>query len=65
VSCNVEDSRAVPLAELVAAVRARVPVAGAELVGLAPRAAFAGFPDDVDVAGFDPQRHLIENLLGL
>jgi glutamate formiminotransferase / 5-formyltetrahydrofolate cyclo-ligase len=65
VSCNVEDPRAVPLADLVAAVRARVPVAGAELVGLAPRAAFAGFPADLDVAGFDPERHLIENLLGL
>jgi hypothetical protein len=40
-------------------------VVSAELVGLAPRAAFAGFPDDVPVAGFEPERHLIENLLGL
>jgi glutamate formiminotransferase len=65
VSCNVEDPAAVPLGELVAAVRAHAPVAGAELVGLAPRAAFEGFPPDLEVAGFDPRRHLIENLLGL
>lgn len=49
VSCNVEDHEAVPLAALVAAVAARAPVAGCELVGLAPRRAFAGFPDDVPV----------------
>ena len=65
VSLNVEDPAVVPLREVVAAVRARVPVAATELVGLAPRAAFAGFPDDVAVAGFEPERHLIENLLGL
>jgi glutamate formiminotransferase / 5-formyltetrahydrofolate cyclo-ligase len=65
VSCNVEDPAAVPLREVIARVRARVPVVSAELVGLAPRAAFAGFPDDVPVAGFEPERHLIENLLGL
>ena len=44
VSTNVEDHRAVPLADLVAAVRRHAPVAAAELVGLAPRAAFDGFP---------------------
>jgi len=49
VSCNVEDHEAVPLAALVAAVAARTPVAGCELVGLAPQRAFAGFPDDVPV----------------
>ena len=49
VSCNVEDHEAVPLARLVAAVAARAPVAGCELVGLAPQRAFAGFPDDVPV----------------
>ena len=65
VSFNVEDPRAVPLSHLIAAVTARVPVTSAELVGLAPRAAFADFPADVPVAGFDPARHLIENLLGL
>jgi glutamate formiminotransferase/glutamate formiminotransferase/formiminotetrahydrofolate cyclodeaminase len=64
-SFNVEDPAAVPLREVVAAARERVPVVGAELVGLAPRAAFDGFPADLEVAGFDPERHLIENLLGL
>jgi hypothetical protein len=49
VSTNVEDHERVPLAALVAAVRAHAPVARAELVGLAPRAAFDGFPEDVPV----------------
>ena len=35
-------------------------VARAELVGLAPEAAFAGFPADVALPGFDPDRQLIE-----
>jgi glutamate formiminotransferase / 5-formyltetrahydrofolate cyclo-ligase len=65
VSCNVEDPAAVPLSDVVAAVRVRAPVAAAELVGVAPRAAFEDFPADLPVAGFDPERHLIENLLGL
>jgi glutamate formiminotransferase / 5-formyltetrahydrofolate cyclo-ligase len=64
VSFNVEDPAAVALREVVAAVRAHAPVAAAELVGLAPRAAFADFPADVPVPGFDPERHLIENALG-
>ena len=64
VSFNVHDHRAVALRDLVAATRARAPVACAELVGLAPAAAFAGFPDDLPVRGFDPARHLIENALG-
>jgi len=51
------------LADVVAAVRRHAPVAAAELVGLAPRAAFEGFPDDVPVPGFDPARHLIEAAL--
>jgi len=63
VSFNVHDPFAVPLRELVAAVRERTPVAFAELVGLAPKAAFEGFPRDVPVPGFDPARHLIENAL--
>jgi len=49
VSCNVEDHRAVPLALLVEAIAGHAPVAEAELVGLAPAAAFDGFPDDVPV----------------
>jgi glutamate formiminotransferase len=63
VSTNVHDHRATPLAAVVEAVRARAPVAEAELVGLAPRAAFDGFPADVPLRGFDPARHLIENAL--
>jgi glutamate formiminotransferase / 5-formyltetrahydrofolate cyclo-ligase len=63
VSFNVHDHRAVPLRLLVEEVRARAPVAEAELVGLAPRGAFDGFPDDVPLRGFDPERHLIENAL--
>lgn len=62
VSTNVEDPRATPLAVVVAAVRAHAPVAAAELVGLAPAAAFDGFPDDVPIPGYDPARHLIERL---
>jgi glutamate formiminotransferase len=49
VSVNVEDHRAVALATLVAAVARHAAVAGCELVGLAPQAAFAGFPADVPV----------------
>jgi glutamate formiminotransferase len=63
VSTNVHDHRAVPLAEIVARVRAHAQVAEAELVGLAPRAAFEGFPEDVPLRGFSPERHLIENAL--
>jgi glutamate formiminotransferase len=63
VSTNVHDHRATALREIVAAVRAEAPVAEAELVGLAPEAAFDGFPADVPLRGFTPGRHLIENVL--
>lgn len=63
VSMNVHDHRAVALAELVAAVARQAPVAEAELVGLAPADAFEGFPEDVPLRGFSPERHLIENAL--
>jgi glutamate formiminotransferase/glutamate formiminotransferase/formiminotetrahydrofolate cyclodeaminase len=63
VSTNVHDHRATPLSTIVQAVRARAEVAEAELVGLAPQAAFDGFPEDVGIRGFDPERHLIENAL--
>jgi glutamate formiminotransferase / 5-formyltetrahydrofolate cyclo-ligase len=63
VSVNVQDPPRTPLREIVAAVRAQARVACAELVGLAPRAAFEGFPTDLPVRGFDPDRHLIENAL--
>ena len=42
VSTNVEDHLAVPLATVVAAVARHASVAGCELVGLAPAAAFDG-----------------------
>jgi glutamate formiminotransferase / 5-formyltetrahydrofolate cyclo-ligase len=64
VSTNVHDHRAVPLAEIVERVRARAPVAEAELVGMAPRAAFDGFPADVPLRGFSPDRHVLEDALG-
>ncbi|MGO9956089.1 MAG: glutamate formiminotransferase [Solirubrobacteraceae bacterium] len=51
VSTNVEDHRATPLAAVVAAVGRHARVAGAELVGLAPRAALEGFPADVPLRG--------------
>jgi glutamate formiminotransferase / 5-formyltetrahydrofolate cyclo-ligase len=50
VSTNVEDHRRVPLAEVVAAVARHATPSRAELVGLAPQAAFEGFPDDLPVA---------------
>jgi glutamate formiminotransferase / 5-formyltetrahydrofolate cyclo-ligase len=49
VSCNVEDHRAVPLARLLAAVERHGPVVEAELVGLAPAAAFEGWPARVAI----------------
>jgi glutamate formiminotransferase / 5-formyltetrahydrofolate cyclo-ligase len=52
VSTNVEDYRATPLAAVVAAVERHAAVAGAELVGLAPRAAFDDFPDNVPLRGY-------------
>jgi glutamate formiminotransferase len=64
VSMNVERPLELPLAHVVDAVRAHAEIASAELVGLAPAAAFDGFPEDVPMPGFDPQRHLIENALG-
>jgi glutamate formiminotransferase / 5-formyltetrahydrofolate cyclo-ligase len=66
VSTNVEDPFRVPLADVVDAVRAAATPLGAavstaELVGLAPAAAVDGFPGDVELRGFDPSRHLLEN----
>jgi glutamate formiminotransferase / 5-formyltetrahydrofolate cyclo-ligase len=65
VSTNVERPYETPLALVIARVRAHAPVASGELVGLAPRAAFADFPEDVPLPGLDPSRHLIEHALGL
>ena len=64
VSMNVERPFEVSLAMVVDAVGACAELASAELVGLAPAAAFDGFPPDLPIPGFDPARHLIENALG-
>jgi glutamate formiminotransferase len=65
VSMNVERPLELPLGEVVRAVQQLAPVASAELVGLAPRAAFEGFPAELPMPGFDPDRHVIENALSL
>ena len=59
VSMNVEHHLEVPLAHVVAAVARHADVASCELVGLAPEAAFDGFPDDVAVRN----RRTIEDAL--
>jgi glutamate formiminotransferase len=59
VSTNVEDHRAVPLARVIEAVARHATPLGAELVGLAPGAAFEGFPDDLPVAN----RRTVEDAL--
>jgi glutamate formiminotransferase/glutamate formiminotransferase/formiminotetrahydrofolate cyclodeaminase len=64
VSTNVERPLEVPLAAVVEAVGRHADIADAELVGLAPRAALEGFPEDVRLVGFDPARHVIERALG-
>ena len=51
VSTNVEDHRATPLAELIAAIARHARPLRAELVAPAPQAAFEGFPDDLEVVG--------------
>lgn len=69
ISANVHDPVAVPLGEVVERVRALAAPLGArplraELVGLVPAAALAGYPGDVPIAGFDPARQTIERRLG-
>jgi glutamate formiminotransferase/glutamate formiminotransferase/formiminotetrahydrofolate cyclodeaminase len=63
-SMNVERPLELPLRVIVEAVRRHADIACAELVGLAPRAAFEDFPEDVPLPGFDPEAHVIENALG-
>lgn len=52
VSTNVEDHRSTPLAAVIDAISRHARPARAELVGLAPRAAFDGFPTDLPISGF-------------
>jgi glutamate formiminotransferase/glutamate formiminotransferase/formiminotetrahydrofolate cyclodeaminase len=68
VSTNVNDPLAVPLGQVVKRVRELAAPLGArpleaELVGLAPAGALDGYPADVPIRGFDPERHLIERRL--
>jgi glutamate formiminotransferase/glutamate formiminotransferase/formiminotetrahydrofolate cyclodeaminase len=60
VSVNVEDHRAVTLAGIVAAIARHATPAACELVGLAPAAAFVGFPDDLPIRN----RRTLEDALG-
>lgn len=68
VSINVHNPEAVPLADVVKRVEEIAsdhdasPVE-AELVGLAPEAALAGYPEHVPIAGFDADKHVIERRL--
>jgi glutamate formiminotransferase / 5-formyltetrahydrofolate cyclo-ligase len=63
VSMNVERPAETPLRDVVAAIARHATPAAAELVGLAPEAAFEGFPADLPIPGFDPDAHLIERAL--
>jgi glutamate formiminotransferase len=68
VSTNVHDPLAVPLGAVVERARELAAPLGArpleaELVGLVPAAALAGYPQDVPLRGFDPERHVIERRL--
>jgi glutamate formiminotransferase len=70
VSTNVHDPLAVPLGAVVERARELAAPLGArpleaELVGLVPAAALAGYPQDVPLRGFDPQRHVIERRLAV
>ncbi len=63
VSMNVERPFETPLAMVLERVRRHGDIASGELVGLAPEAALAGFPEDVPLPGFDPERQLLERTL--
>lgn len=70
VSTNVHDPIAVPLGAVLARVRELAAPLGArplaaELVGLVPAAALAGYPEDVPLRGFDPDQHVIERRLAV
>lgn len=65
VSTNVHDPTAVPLGTVVKRVRELAAPLGsqpveAELIGLIPAAALAGYPEDVPIRDFDPERGTIE-----
>jgi glutamate formiminotransferase len=69
VSTNVHNPIAVPLAEVVEIVtgllrRSGGVVDSAEIVGLVPEEALAGFPASVPIQGFDPDRQVVERRVG-
>lgn len=49
VTMNIEDHRATPLARVLEAIERHAPVSECELVGLAPRLAFEGWPERVPI----------------
>ncbi len=68
VSTNVQDLVATPLGTVVEMIRTLAAPLGArpveaELVGLVPAAALAGYPGDVPIRDFDPERQTIERRL--
>ena len=68
VSTNVQDLVAAPLGTVVERIRSLATPLGArpveaELVGLIPAGALAGYPSDVPIRGFDPDRQTIERRL--
>jgi len=63
VSMNVEDPLELSLAAVVGAVARHVAVARAEIVGLVPAAALEGFPAELEIAGFEKGRQVIERAL--
>ncbi|HEX6115827.1 MAG TPA: hypothetical protein VFY99_01920, partial [Solirubrobacterales bacterium] len=68
VSTNVHDPFRVTLGDVVAEVRRLAAPLGAratsaEIVGLVPRAAMAGFPEDVQLVDPDAEAHLLEGRL--
>ncbi len=68
ISTNVHDPAAVPLAAVIARIQELAPgdarVAAAEVVGLVPEAALAGWPGEVPLPAFDPAKHVIERRVG-
>lgn len=68
VSTNIQDLATTPLGLVVERIRSLAAPLGArpveaELVGLIPAAALAGYPDDVPVRDFDPEKQTIERRL--
>jgi glutamate formiminotransferase len=68
IAINIHDPVAMPLGVVIAEVRRLGEPRGtspveAELVGLIPEAAMEGYPEDVPLARFDPDAHLIERRL--